>query len=60
VLDGSAHAQFIFETEHAGCVMREIVRFCPSREQRGRPWRNKASMGRGASGLMHSRGTTSG
>ena len=27
VLDGSAHAQFIFGTEHADRVMREIVRF---------------------------------
>jgi pimeloyl-ACP methyl ester carboxylesterase len=27
VLDGSAHAQFLFETEHAGRVMREIVDF---------------------------------
>ena len=27
LLDGSAHAQFIFETEHAERVMREIVRF---------------------------------
>jgi hypothetical protein len=27
VLDGSAHAQFLFETEHAERVMREIQRF---------------------------------
>ncbi|MDF2774651.1 MAG: hypothetical protein K0S86_4151, partial [Geminicoccaceae bacterium] len=27
VLDGSAHAQFIFDTEHAERVMGEIVRF---------------------------------
>jgi pimeloyl-ACP methyl ester carboxylesterase len=27
VLDGSAHAQFLFETEHAARVMREIVDF---------------------------------
>jgi pimeloyl-ACP methyl ester carboxylesterase len=27
VLDGSAHAQFLFETDHAGRVMREILRF---------------------------------
>ncbi|MEO6710889.1 MAG: alpha/beta fold hydrolase [Planctomycetota bacterium] len=27
VLDGSAHAQFMFETEHAGRVMQEILRF---------------------------------
>ncbi len=27
VLDGSAHAQFLFETEHAPRVMREMVRF---------------------------------
>ena len=27
VLDGSAHAQFLFETDHADRVMREIVRF---------------------------------
>ena len=27
LLEGSAHAQFMFETEHAGRVMREILRF---------------------------------
>jgi pimeloyl-ACP methyl ester carboxylesterase len=27
VLDGSAHAQFLFETEHADRIMREITRF---------------------------------
>jgi hypothetical protein len=27
LLDGSAHAQFLFETDHAGRVMREILRF---------------------------------
>lgn len=27
ILEGSAHAQFIFETEHAGRVMTEILRF---------------------------------
>ncbi|MEP7247734.1 MAG: alpha/beta fold hydrolase [Gammaproteobacteria bacterium] len=27
VLDGSAHAQFLFETENAGRVMQEILRF---------------------------------
>lgn len=27
VLDGSAHAQFLFQTEHAARIMREIVRF---------------------------------
>jgi pimeloyl-ACP methyl ester carboxylesterase len=27
VLDGSAHAQFLFETDQAGRVMREILRF---------------------------------
>ena len=27
VLDGSAHAQFLFETEHRGRIMREILRF---------------------------------
>ena len=27
VLDGSAHAQFLFQTDQAGRVMREILRF---------------------------------
>ena len=27
VLEGSAHAQFLFQTEHAGRVTREIVNF---------------------------------
>jgi pimeloyl-ACP methyl ester carboxylesterase len=27
VLDGSAHAQFLFQTEHKDRVMREILRF---------------------------------
>ena len=27
ILDGSAHAQFMFETEHADRIMREILRF---------------------------------
>lgn len=31
ILDGSAHAQFIFETEHGGRVMREILRFLSTR-----------------------------
>ena len=31
ILDGSAHAQFIFQTEHAERVMREILRFLSAR-----------------------------
>ena len=31
ILEGSAHAQFMFETEHAGRVMREILRFLSAR-----------------------------
>jgi alpha-beta hydrolase superfamily lysophospholipase len=31
VLEGSAHAQFMFETEQAGRVMREILRFLSAR-----------------------------
>jgi pimeloyl-ACP methyl ester carboxylesterase len=27
VLDGSAHAQFLFQTDQSACVMKEIVRF---------------------------------
>jgi hypothetical protein len=27
ILEGSAHAQFMFETDHAERVMREILRF---------------------------------
>ena len=27
ILEGSAHAQFLFGTEHADQVMREIIRF---------------------------------
>ncbi len=31
VLEGSAHAQFLFQTEHAGRIMREIVTFLKAR-----------------------------
>jgi hypothetical protein len=31
ILDGSAHAQFMFETEQAGRVMLEILRFLSPR-----------------------------
>ena len=37
VLDGSAHAQFLFQTEQADRVMKEILRFLQSAPATGRP-----------------------
>ena len=36
ILDGSAHAQYMFDTEHAERIMREILRFLGSRQDQGR------------------------
>ncbi|HTF90574.1 MAG TPA: alpha/beta fold hydrolase [Planctomycetota bacterium] len=37
VLDGSAHAQFMFESENAGRVMQEILRFLSAEGTAGEP-----------------------
>jgi alpha-beta hydrolase superfamily lysophospholipase len=34
ILEGSAHAQFLFESEHGERVMREILRFLSAKKQR--------------------------
>lgn len=35
VLEGSAHAQFLFQTDHAERVMKEVLRFLSARESDG-------------------------
>lgn len=37
VLDGSAHAQFLFQTDQADRVMKEVLRFLTASERSGQP-----------------------